>query len=184
MLLETVAVAVASIAVILLLQSNTIHVGPMVVLNIFGALSQVCDQALIVAIERDWVVEMSRKDGTWLSTTNVCMRQIDLSAKVLGPALAASVALPLLVAKKQDGTDDWTRAAWMIGFINILALMLQYVGSAIIYKLAPVLARERATKEISTTNANDSISTQRCCHGIKVYLSLPASGAGLALAVL
>lgn len=184
-LLETISVAIASIAVIILLQSESIHLGPMVVLNIFGALSQVCDQALIVAFERDWIVEMSRNDGTWLSTTNVCMRQIDLSAKVLGPALAASVALPLLVAKKQqDGTDDWSRAAWIIGMINILALMLQYVGSAIIYKLAPVLSRERSTKEISTTHTNDSTSPQRCCHGIKVYLSLPASGAGLALAVL
>lgn len=180
--IETICVALASVAVVLLLSAETIHLWIMILLNIFGALAQVCDQALIVVFERDWVVEMSRKDETWLATTNVCMRQIDLFAKVLAPALTATVILPLLVLKNNEDNDDWTRAACVIGLVNIIALILQYVGSSAIYRLVPVLSQTRVMSEAHPDD--DTISSRGYLYGFKAYLSLPASGAGLALAVL
>jgi iron-regulated transporter 1 len=197
MSIEVVCVAVASLSVVvLLLKTNTnkdsttsIHVPSMVLLNVFGSLAQVCDQILIVVFERDWVVEMSRisKDETWLTNTNVGMRQIDLSAKVLGPALAAA-ALPLLAHHNfedgEDSGDDWSRAACVMGLMNMTALLLQFVGSSIIYRLVPQLEREQSAP-VSTheSDAQGKVSTG-IFGGLHVYLSLPIAGAGLALAIL
>ncbi|KAI2511154.1 Ferroportin1 (FPN1) [Fragilaria crotonensis] len=194
--IESISIAIASLALMLLLRSQSSdHQGPlwaifMASVNFFGAIAQLADQSLLVILERDWVVEMSRKDGTWLSTTNVWMRQIDLAAKVVGPVVTGTVALPLLVVLKNadDGTtrEDWTRATSVIAIVNIFALILQYVGTSIIYRLVPVLARKRFATHKSIQD--EEASTIQPSHGffssLKLYISLPASGAGLALSVL
>ena len=199
MTIEAISIAIASIALILLLRTSDSehdHVPWnifMVALNFFGAIAQLADQALLVVLERDWVVEMSRKDATWLSTTNVWMRQIDLTAKVMGPVLTATVALPILVvviktADNDTAREDWTRATCAIAILNILALILQYIGTSVIYRLVPVLAMKRFHADDSRNSSTDASSSTQSSHGffsgLKLYLSLPASGAGLALAIL
>ena len=194
--IESISVAISSLALVLLLRSQSSeHQGNlwgifMASVNFFGAIAQLADQALLVILERDWVVEMSRNDGTWLSATNVWMRQIDLAAKVVGPVVTATVALPLLVVLKtaDDGTtrEDWTRATCVIAVVNIFALILQYVGTCIVYGLVPVLAMKRFDTHSKSLRGEEA--SNQPSHGflssLKVYVSLPASGAGLALSVL
>lgn len=193
MSVEAICVALASVsAVVLLLKQEQhddldsihVHIPSIVTLNMFGSLAQVCDQILIVAFERDWIVEMSyiADEGTWLTSTNIAMRQIDLSAKVLGPTLAAFVLPFLANSADREGRADWSRAACIIGSINMMALLLQFVGSSIIYHLVPQLGRKEAS--IQDETEQQRLSSPHLFHGLHVYLSLPIMGAGLALALL
>ena len=62
--------------------------------HLFGSVALVLDQAFTVAIERDWIVVLSEENASkeeaeaWLSSTNVALRQIDLTCKVVAPAVA------------------------------------------------------------------------------------------------
>lgn len=122
--------------------------------HLLGATAKIFDLGFLVAVERDWVVVMSRflmDDGLphrkqletqkkWLSETNVAMKQIDLSCKVAAPAIAG-----FCIALLDDGTDphhgnDLRGAAVFIGALNALALLVEYTCTAMIYNLIPGLA--------------------------------------------
>ena len=95
------------------------------------------DQGITVAIEKDWVVIMSKscdlaKMNDWLSETNITMTQIDLSCKSLAPALAG-----YLLAMYGNNLKG---AALFIGVLNISCLIVQWVCSLYIYKLIPDLS--------------------------------------------
>ena len=195
MAVETISIAIASMALILLLRSSSEHNGHvwgiyMAALNSFSAIAKLADQTLLVILERDWVVEMCHKDHKWLSATNAWMRRIDLASQVIWPVIIATVAIPLLVVHKIDTDtgntrEDWTLAACGIAVVNILALILQYIGTSVMYRLLPVLAMERF--DTSESRNADEMSLEPSTGffaGLNLYLSLPASGAGLALSFL
>jgi hypothetical protein len=123
-------------------------------IHLLGATAKIFDLGFLVAVERDWVVVMSRflmDDGLpherqleiqkkWLSETNVTMKQIDLSCKVAAPAIAG-----FCIALLDDGKDphhgsDLRGAAVFIGALNALALLVEYICTAKIYNQIPDLA--------------------------------------------
>lgn len=132
-------------------------------IHILGATAQVMDQAFLVAMERDWVVVLSRSAavtfarsdhvedetgmfGQWLSDTNVAMKQIDLSCKVAGPAVAGFL-IPLLTTTPSTfihGDDqpstDFRWACLVVGALNLAAIIVEYICTARIYRLIPALA--------------------------------------------
>lgn len=103
-------------------------------IHVLGALARVFDSGFVVAIERDWVVMMSlslpdfspEKQKLWLTETNVNMKQIDLGCSIVAPAFAG-----LIVAFLDNGSDphhgsDLRGAAVFVGFLNVLALIVEY----------------------------------------------------------
>lgn len=196
-------------------------------IHILGSLAQILDRGFIVAIERDWIVVMSRvaspsysvaqstntqhiPDATeraWLSTTNVAMKQIDLSCKVAAPAVAG-----FFIGAFSDGnTDphhhggDLSSAALLVGLVNVAALIVEYVCTARIYHLIPDLAIEktpphrdslqRDSKDASTLNTPEGNAdvpertTSSCgmCKlpdGLQTYLDQPISLGGIGYALL
>lgn len=148
-------------------------------IHILGSLARILDRGFIVAIERDWVVVMSRlaspsydsenasslsgafhsqhfpdeAERAWLSTTNVAMKQIDLGCKVVAPAIAGFV-----IAAFDDGTDtthgagDLSGAALLVGLVNAAALVVEYICTARIYALIPDLARKAPPRPSSRLN--------------------------------
>lgn len=137
---------------------DPVSVVALVAIHILGATAQVMDQGFLVAIERDWVVVLSRSaaqslttetriddsggsgDGVerifsqWLSDTNVAMKQIDLSCKFAAPAVAG-----LLIPFWASG-DDFRLACLAIGATNVASLVAEYYCTARIYQLIPALA--------------------------------------------
>jgi hypothetical protein len=122
--------------------------------HLLGATAKIFDLGFLVAVERDWVVVMSRfltddrlpcgkqleTQKKWLSETNVAMKQIDLSCKVAAPAIAG-----VCIALLDDGTDphhggDLRGAAVFIGALNAMALLVEYACTAMIYNRIPDLA--------------------------------------------
>jgi hypothetical protein len=183
--------------------------------HLLGATAKIFDLGFLVAVERDWVVVMSRfimDDGLphgeqqesqkkWLSETNVAMKQIDLSCKVVAPAIAG-----FCIALLDDGTDphhgsDLRGAAIFIGALNALALLVEYACTAMIYNLIPDLAikskRGPATAlerelDSSADDAKENVVKKTCpprclCRmpdGLRVYLDQSISWAGVGLALL
>jgi iron-regulated transporter 1 len=182
-------------------------------IHTLGAAAQVLDKAFLVAIERDWVVVLSQAAATsmhtqedaiestfktWLSVTNVAMRQIDLSCKVAAPA-AAGLLIPLFAGGKSSPTGhDMRWVCLLVGAVNIVALVVEYICTERIYRLIPALAIKSLNNDKSddgeeakvlrtgegATGMDSSCGIFRLPHGLRIYMAQSISWAGLALALL
>ena len=197
---------------------NLVTIACLIGIHIFGALAQVCDQAFTVAMERDWVVQLGTivriqqeqqhlmmgndsddddndnyssrpKSSTWMAKTNVFMRQLDLGAKILAPAVAGWL-LPLLASSsssssyssstydegQQPKAEDLTFAAIFVGIVNLVALLVQYIATQRISHLIPEMImsstahddtdssdedEERDTLQTTTKKQSDTNNTNR-----------------------
>lgn len=170
-------------------------------IHFFGPLALILDKAFMVAIERDWVVILSEEatppssppgrtsNRLWLSTTNVTMRQIDLSCKVLAPAIAGLV----IGAWDRDETrqhygNDLTGAALLVGVVNVASLLTEYICTARIYHMIPALAHKKS--KLAPVAMGSPVAAKYGCglwklpQGLSTYLEQPISWAGLGLAML
>jgi Ferroportin1 (FPN1) len=192
-------------------------------IHIFGPLAQILDKAFLVTIERDWVVVMGEQvqnlkqvgsssinqpSRTWLSETNVFMKQIDLSCRVAAPSFAGLVIGASVAGRTENhadiGNEKLAFAAFLIGLLNGLSLIVEYCCTAHIYQLIPALAVKRAVVvPVKTQHSDDDRledsndvgvtqsrnKTTSCCaialpFGLEIYLAQPISWAGVSLALL
>lgn len=186
-------------------------------IHILGATAKIFDRGFVVAIERDWIVVMSTSilddslsmeeqlvvQKKWLSETNVAMKQIDLSCKVVAPAVTG-----LVIAYLDNGSDphhgsDLRGAAAFIGGLNVLALFVEYFCTAAIYKLVPNLALQSTGLEKEDQLESDEVDQEsqwqdqagdvgqlgRPCicgapRGLRIFLDQSVSWAGIGLSLL
>ena len=173
------------------------------------------DGAFTVAIERDWVVEMSRAsanadrsvmDGqvkspsianasvessmiskfpVYLAEMNVTMKQIDLSCKVIGPALAG-LLLPL--ASSPSPTRGLMRGCILVGILNTLALIVEYICTAKIFAIIPGLALKKAVLHQNKQCGGDGAGVpwyhSYVGRELHVYLQQPIALTGVSLSLL
>jgi solute carrier family 40 (iron-regulated transporter), member 1 len=133
-------------------------------IHLLGAIAALLDSGFTVAVERDWIVVMSvcaaaaaasssristttsssEEEQTaqkiWLSNTNVTMRQIDLSCKIVAPAIAGFVIAFFDDGSGRDHGYDLRGAAVLVGGWNALALVVEWVCTYKIYHDIPELA--------------------------------------------
>lgn len=197
-------------------------------IHFFGPLAQILDKSFLISIERDWVVVMGQvaADGTmindttglsnpqpsktWLSETNVFMKQIDLSCRVAAPAVSGFV---IGAATSNGGKNDLANAALFVGILNAAALVVEYFCTAHIYKLIPTLGVKHAappakgnstsskkasdeengdktTTDVQSSSTKDGVDSGCGCgfvklpNGLRIYMEQPISWAGLGLAML
>lgn len=192
-------------------------------IHFFGSVARVLDQAFTVAMERDWVVEMSQATAnasheeltvnhslaasdscsnhtTWpsidstfqqcLTEMNVTMRQIDLSCKVIGPAVAG-LLLPLVSSKVSSDTPagglEW--GCLFVGCLNTVSLLVEYLCTYKIYHLVPSLsATDRPNKKTCDPEVSGGPTVSWAdgcfCRELQMYWRQPVSGHGLSLALL
>ena len=89
----------------------------------------------------------------WLTETNVKMRQIDLTCKMIAPALGG-----IFIGLFDDGTSpnhgyELRYATLLVGAINMVALVVEYICTAKIYKAIP----ELQSSSVSSTDPADVI---------------------------
>jgi solute carrier family 40 (iron-regulated transporter), member 1 len=173
----------SALCAVLLFRRGNLRDGPSLLLllglHVFGALSQLLDKVFLVAMERDWVVVMgeaarqmsdtTNSNNTWLSDTNVAMKQIDLTCRVAAPAVAGALL---------GASDQLAAAAAGLGLLNAVALVVEYLATARIYHLVPALARH-ANAEQAEKKAG-----ARMPRGLHLYLAQPIGAAGISLALL
>ena len=110
--------------------------------HIFGSLAMLFNQAFVVAIERDWIVVLSQQTSepeVWLSRTNVLLRQIYLTCKVVSPTFAGWVVGS---ASSEDEHQQfcWLHAAAVfVGVLCIMSLCVEFICSREVYHLVPAL---------------------------------------------
>lgn len=187
----------------------------LVSIHLLGAVAMILDSGFLVAVERDWIVVMSivasklKAEGSsmtkeeeesaqadWLSDTNVKMRQIDLSCKILAPAVSG-----IYIALLDDGTSghgyNMRGATLMVGGINISALIVEYICTAKIYHKIPELAMksdDETGDELNNTEVEyDSNEPEtpktttkkpKFLSDLEVYFDQSICWAGFALALL
>lgn len=108
--------------------------------HLLGAIAQVLDNGFTVAIERDWIVVVSQymllapgeenniqKQKDWLSETNVALKQIDLSCKIIAPAVAGFVVAGWDGGNATHNASNLKSAALFVGFLGALALVVEYM---------------------------------------------------------
>jgi len=151
----------------------------LVSIHLLGAIAMILDSGFLVAVERDWIVVMSivasdihgsdrsstkeEKENiqkAWLSDTNVRMRQIDLSCKILAPTISG-----ILIAFLDDGTSEnhgynLRGATLMVGGVNVAALVVEYICTAKIYNEIPELA-QKSDGKISREKKNTDVEYDR-----------------------
>lgn len=148
---------------------------------LFGALAQVCDRALTVAMERDWIVILCKSLDDFeksLSATNVSMKQIDLSCKIVAPAVTAMI-IPAINA------DDFRPACLLIGGANLVSLITEYVCNRRIYRLLPKLAVRDDGEEGGEEPLDECTKPiEKRKSSWKVYAEQSSAWGGLGLAIL
>jgi iron-regulated transporter 1 len=201
-------------------------------IHLLGSIASVLDSGFLVAVERDWIVVMSRCAAAvtattgviddsdeekrqqqeqqiqrdWLSDTNVTMRQIDLSCKIVAPAIAGifvGVFDNHNIGNNNDGDHgyDLRCAALLVGLLNALALIVEYICTAKIYHDIPDLAfksvgtnknalgERKNNHHINKIVNGDRIGRTKwlCCkipNGLEVYFSQPVCWSGFSLSLL
>jgi len=186
-------------------------------IHLLGSIAMILDSGFLVAIERDWIVVMSSVASNihepkqlsgkekediqkqWLSDTNVKMRQIDLSCKILAPAVSG-----IYIALLDDGTSvnhgyNLRGAAVVVGGVNVAALVVEYICTAKIYGMIPELAtkhvdemteeqknkRVELGKDKEEKNEDMEGTAKFKARGdLQVYFSQSICWAGFALALL
>ena len=140
----------------------------LVLIHVLGSLAMLLNQGFLVAIERDWIVVMSKlaspKYGTtdmanvsdrastqWLADTNVFMKQIDLASSIGAPAVVGFI-LALCGGGGGDttassGHENLSSAAILVGGVNVLALVIEYIVSQRMYDMIPDLASKMTDTE-------------------------------------
>jgi iron-regulated transporter 1 len=173
-------------------------------IHVFGPLAQILDHGFLVAIERDWIVVMSEENNgqevkQWLSSTNVSLKQIDLSCKVVAPAVAGLVVGAFGGNDEAEGTHRALRgAAVLVGVLNVVALVVEYICTSRIYHLIPSLSvkKNESGSDLKPRDEEDMEASQkdgpngsrcRMCSltsGLTIYLEQSTSWGGLGLAML
>jgi hypothetical protein len=182
-------------------------------IHILGAVAKILDTGFLVAVERDWVVVMSKcaesanessydrleLQKAWLTETNVAMKQIDLSCKVVAPAIAGFFVAIFDDGQTKNGGYDLIGAAVLVGVLNALALVVELACTTQIYKDVPALAFKRVSPAFindkgskldveSGRNSAERAHKRGCFlvmpEALKVYLDVDVSVAGIGLSLL
>jgi solute carrier family 40 (iron-regulated transporter), member 1 len=190
--------------------SDPLSVFLLVGIHLLGATAQILSKGFVVAIERDWIVVMSglasltygqrgpdASEKAWLSETNVTMKQIDLACKVGAPAIAGFVIAAFDNGMKDHGSG-MRGAAILVGVINCVSLMVEYICTLNIYNLIPemgvkaheiAISRDAVSSEIVAIDSKGYEAMGKCGffqlpRGLRIYLSQPISFGGLGYALL
>lgn len=114
-----------------------------VIIHIFGSLAMLFNQGFVVAVERDWIVVLSQQAAdpeAWLSQTNVLLRQVYLTCKVISPTFAGWVVGDgNLIPQDRGHFCVLHNAAILVGVLCVTSLCVEYICSVQIYRLVPAL---------------------------------------------
>ena len=163
-------------------------------IHVFGPLAQILDKTFLVAMERDWIPQMSytlqqqqeqaaptpaatihasddknkssSSSTVWLAETNATMKQIDLTCQITAQAVAGWI-IGVFDHTARDYTSDvggdesdsdasllepraLQGAAILVGILNVLSLVVEYVCTAHVYRTLKVLREQDTTNDDSS----------------------------------
>jgi iron-regulated transporter 1 len=125
-------------------------------IHFLGGLAQVLDKSFLVAVERDWIVVMAHNapGEYWLSQTNVTIKQIDLTCQIVAPAISGWL-LTYWAGNDDNSVSDWGGAILWVGGWNVMALLVEWICTARIYGMLPILSRKLQLHDSQEVNAKE-----------------------------
>ena len=154
-------------------------------LMLAGSCTMVLSSTITVVLERDWLIVMAENGGgvEVLSSMNVTMRQIDLTCRIVAPAVAGFLVGPV----------PMTVAVGVVGSFSVVSLLVESVCAVVIYRRVPELSEHRGFHE-NDEHEEEVVAAPVVVEGILcwmiprgLYVDLqqrPVCYAGLALALL
>ena len=150
----------------------------LVAIHILGSLAMLFNLSFVVALERDWIVVLSTSNQqdrsqefqsvelnaqfaavqqeSFLSNTNVALRQIYLLCKVVAPTFAGWI-----IGESSDSSAiNLQSAAILVGALSTVSLVVEYVGISRIYHLIPALSLPRRLQEQAELRTRDSAEAE------------------------
>ncbi|KAF7328398.1 Solute carrier family 40 protein [Mycena venus] len=113
---------------------------------VLACVEKVCSVMNLVSLERDWVVVITQDNEQARRDVNAGMRRIDLLCKLLGPLAISTITIASTMI-----------AIWVTLAMNLVAVPLEYICIAQVYKRVPALRRE--PRSASTNIETDDEST-------------------------
>ncbi|KAK8143672.1 hypothetical protein G3M48_006896 [Beauveria asiatica] len=126
-----------------------IVVGLMVLLCALAGVEKVAAMANTIAVERDWVVVVTREDDAWRRVINARMRRIDLLCKLLGP-LAISIIATV--------STRFAIGATLV--MNAASVFFEYGCIANVYKSVPALQHNNTALPPMQDGASPSVAAR------------------------
>lgn len=147
----------------------------LLLLACFACVEKLCSIMNLVAVERDWVVVISKHTGSDLGLLNSQMRRIDLVCKLAGPLFIALL----------DGIST-PMAIWLTLGTNAASAMVEYFAIAKVYKLVPALQVPRTSSSAAdATLPGRPTSWARDLHNsVALYIHHPVFIPSFALSLL
>ncbi|KAF7373477.1 Solute carrier family 40 protein [Mycena sanguinolenta] len=109
-----------------------------------ACVEKVCSVMNLVSVERDWVVVITQHNEQARRELNAGMRRIDLLCKLLGPLAISTIAIASTMI-----------AIWVTLAMNLVAVPLEYICIAQVYKLVPALQREQPRSASTNIDTDD-----------------------------
>ena len=171
------------------LPCDSISIFFLLIIHVFGVAANLLDETFQVAIEKDWIVVLSQQannrgldQAKYLIDINVMMKQIDLSCKLLSPTI---VGIGMAFC-------DLRVVSILIGILNLISIVIEYISTAKIYEQVPELARKiRSTTELLPRSQhqkerNQEPSNNYCTkvNGFRTYVMQPIVFGGISLSLL
>jgi len=152
--------------------------------------------------------EKANRAESWLSDTNVFMKQIDLSCKVISPAIAGFFVVAFgsssssqsiievgdtsISSSSYSSTPYGLRsAAFLVGLLNVASLVVEYICTLKIYKMIPSLAIKKSQNNDPSSvcnsiseNAKEEKLQKRRGTSFDIYMDQPVSLAGISMSLL
>ncbi|KAH8709860.1 Solute carrier family 40 member 1 [Beauveria bassiana] len=126
-----------------------IVVGLMVLLCALAGVEKVAAMANTIAVERDWVVVVTREDEAWRRVINARMRRIDLLCKLLGP-----LAISIIATVSTRFAIGATLA------MNVASVFFEYGCIANVYKSVPALQHNNTALPPVQHGASPSVAAR------------------------
>lgn len=138
-----------------------------------------------------------QKQKEWLTQTNVTMRQIDLSCRVVGPALAgflvayfdaSSSSSNSTTTSDHHNQGDLSNAAILIGVLTVTSLIAELICATKIYSLIPELSTSSSSlpqQKMQIEIPDEAITKNTSMiEGLQVFWNQSVVWSGFALSLL
>ncbi|KIW67523.1 hypothetical protein PV04_06767 [Phialophora macrospora] len=146
------------------------------ILILLSCVEKPCSVLNLVAIERDWVVEIAQHNERNLQSLNARMRRIDLVCKLAGPLVIALI----------DGASR-NAAIFLILATNAAAAPIEYFAIAQVYRAVPQLQIPKTQSASITSDQTVHTSPRQLLapfRELKKYAQHPAFLPSLSLSLL
>nr|KAG5714170.1 hypothetical protein BaRGS_018387 [Batillaria attramentaria] len=114
------------------------------VMVVFAVLSDLAAQARLIAVERDWIVEICGKDSDHLATMTAMLRRIDMFSMIVAPIVTGQIMTYI----------GLVFGAIFIGSWNVLSVFVEFYLMWKVYNTVPALKAKKDARRVDDSESS------------------------------